>query len=392
MKKSVAAVTVSLFACLMLFQNCGGGLKAASVAGDASGASGTPDPTGPDPVLPGTTSFAKGDAFNYNSVGNKSQMVQAQLDALGYATYTAGSKAIAINAQGLGYVSRKTGGTQADANTTALEGCFALGGSPCALLAVGDVFEVSSTSLPTAYTYSLSAPTAINAASIPFVMPNLRASIANQYNAATGPKALAISVDGAYVWITASDTTPVTSLAEARRVALERCELNAAITPCTLFAENSTVVMNPAAINRTPIIEYGRTTIGASLPGMKDAHYNQFVSTYLASVNGSTVFGAIYIGSDGSGGMAYNTNANTANTTALDFCNANVNSGYVCYKYATSLTVQSPAPNLIGLKNFPVPHCKSVPRATCAAHKAMGCASGLMYTMNGATPALENCL
>lgn len=391
MKKSVAALAVSLIACLLLFQNCGQGLKAASWSDSNSGASGNPEPTPPGPVLPGNPNFAKGDAFNYNSVPNKSQMVQTQIDSLGYATYT-GTKAIAINAQGLGLVIRKGTATPADTNALALEGCYALTNSPCALLASGNLFEVSSANLPTSYTYSMPAPTGLNAASLPFVMPNIRASLLATYNAAASPKALVISVDGAYNWASASDPTPVTTLAEARRVALERCELNASITPCTVFAENSGVVFDPSALNRSPVIDYSRTQLMTNVPGMKDAHFNSVVQPYLANVNGATTRGVIYIAGDGAGGMAYNPNAATAEANALNFCNMNVNAGFTCFRYAIDRNIQNIASQLFAVKNFLAPHCKSVPRANCAAHRAMGCAPGMYYTLNGALPALENCL
>jgi hypothetical protein len=393
MRITVAALAAGALAVLLMFQNCGQGLQSASIAGSNSGASGTPPPDGGILVPPpGGTSFAKGDAFNYNSLPNKSQMLQTQIDQLGYTAY-AGVKAIAVNAQVLAYIARKGSGVQSDANTSALEGCFALGGgSPCALIAVGDKFEISSADLPASYTFTMTAPTALTGASIPFVMPNIRNSIASMYGSASSPKALVFSVDGAYNWVTASDTPAVTTLAEARRVALERCELNAAVTPCTVFAENDTVVFNPAAINRTPAIDYARTAVMTNVPGMKETHYNSLVQPYLTNVNGTTVHGVIYIAGDGAGGLAYNSSATTAETNAKNFCEANVSSGFTCFRYAVDKTVQSVAANLFALKNFPVPHCKSVPRATCAAHRAMGCGPGMYYTMNGTAPALENCL
>lgn len=396
MRNYVIVAASCVAACLLAFQNCGRGMQSASWTGDNNGSSSLSlptliPPTTTLPVSPPAT-FAKGDTFNYASVPNPTPMMQTQIEKLAYSAYT-GTKAIAVNAQGLGFVVRKDGGTQSDANKMALEGCFVLGGgSPCALLAVGDKFEVSSSELAASYTFTMTAPSTISAATIPFVMPNLRASIGDLYTRAAAPKALVFSVDGAYMWVTASDSTPVTSVAEARRVALERCELTAAITPCTVFAENSTVVFNPTAINRTPVIDYSRTTLMTNVPGMKDAHFTSIVQPYIDSVDGTLVRGSIYIAGDGAGGMAYNVNAATAETNAKSLCEMNVAAGFSCFRYALDKNVQNVALNLFALKSFPELHCQVVPRASCAAHKAMGCNGGNYYVMDGATPKLQSCL
>ncbi len=394
MKKTVAVLSLSVFACLLMFQNCGKKMSAASIAGSNSGLGGTPLPTEPLPGLPGlpgATSFAKDEAFSYASVPNKSPMVQTQIEAMGYANFTS-PKAIAINAQGLGFVSRRTDASQTVTDRLALEGCYALTSSPCALLASGDKFAISSADLPAAYTFTITAPLSVSETTIPFVIPGFRTALATAFNQAAAPKVLAISVDGAFSIVTGSDATPATTLDEARRVALERCELSAVVTPCTVFAENSAVPFNPANINRTPVIDYAKTQIMTSLPGVKDSHFASIVTPYLAAVNGVAARGVIYLAADGAGGFAYNTVAATAETAALNFCSANVSAGYSCFRYAIDKNVQSMAANLRALKSFPLPHCKSVPRATCAAHRAMGCGPGMYYTMNGMTPALENCL
>lgn len=396
MRNYVIVAASCITACLLAFQNCGKGMQSASWTGDNNGASSTPlpvliPPGTTTPTTPANPTFNKGDAFNYASLPNPTPMLQTQIEKLGYGSYT-GSKAIAINVQGLGFVARKGTATQADTNKMALEGCFALGGGlPCALIATGDKFELSSSALSSAYTFTMTAPTAINAATIPFVMPNIRASIGELYSQAASPKALVFSVDGAYIWVTGSDSTPVTSVAEARRVALERCELTAAITPCTVFAENSSVVFNPSSINRTPVIDYSRTALMTNVPGMKDAHFSSIVQPYIDAVDGVNVRGSIYIAGDGAGGMAYNTSAATAETNAKNLCEMNVSAGFTCFRYALDENVQNVALNLFALKNFPELHCQTVPRANCAAHKAMGCNGGNYYVMDGATPKLQTC-
>lgn len=378
---------------VLAFQNCGTKGPGAIADNNSSGGSGQPPPgPGGNPPI-GNENFKKGEAFNYAYIPNKSQMVEVMINVFGYYGYS-GAKAVAIASSGLGFVTRKAAGAQDDANRTALEGCFAIsGGQPCALVAVGNAFNLNRNDLNNSYTFTMSQPLTIDANSLPFINLNNRATVAAQYNASLSPKALAVSVDGAYAWVAHTTQFPITSVQEARRVAMERCEMMAALSPCTLVAENSTVVFNPALINRTPLVEYLRLTMANNIPGMRDQVFSQAMTNdYLPKVAINTNRGAIYITADGKGGYGISTTESVADADALQACQQ-VQGNFPCFKYAVNNVVQNIAPNLTAIKFFSLEtHCKSVPRLNCAHHKAMGCPGGMYYTTATGPVVLENCL
>lgn len=381
----------SLAASLVFFQNCG---KKPARNSEGVGSSSQPPPLTPDiPGFVGPVDFLRGQAFNYDYVPNKSQMVQTMLDVLGYNSHT-GGKAVAITADGLGYVSRKYAGMQADADRTALEGCFAIsGGKPCVLLASGYNFNLNKADLASSYTFTLSTPTSLVAEQVPFVDSNARTQLINDYKAAPTPKAIAISLDGAYAWVANTPQFPIASANEARRLALERCEMMAAFTPCTLFAQDAQPVFIPTQINRTPTIDYSRSVMNTNIPGMRDAVFiTNMTNDYLPQVTQQNKVGAVYITADGRGGYATNTAAVTADTDARNACEASKIT-YPCFRYAINQNVQNLASNLVAIAQFSIStHCRAIPRQTCAHHKSMGCPAGSYYTLSNGSVALENCL
>jgi hypothetical protein len=284
----------------------------------------------PDPVVPTGPAWAKGSPFNYDDLPStmKSQMVRVQLNALGYAGFT-GLKAVAITADGLGLVRRGHGTmTQDDVNKNALEGCYAIsGGKACSLIAAGDTWNVSGADLATSFLYTLPVPTAINAASIPFIAPSEATALASAYNAAAMPKAIALSLDGSYFWVADTTDKPLANVDEAKRLALERCELGAAAIPCTLFAQDNAVVFNPVAINRALIIDYARTTLMTNIPGMRQSDFTSVMQNdYLKNVGKG---GAVYITADGHGGYVFGLAGGAAaiDSTAKANCNNQIAGG-----------------------------------------------------------------
>ncbi|NJL24880.1 MAG: hypothetical protein HC902_06710 [Calothrix sp. SM1_5_4] len=404
MKRSttLVAIITLVASVLVFFQNCGEGFRSQgayfedSSSGGGSGSNGSGgggsngDPnTGPQ--------WAKGDNFNYSSLpaNYQSQMVQVQITETAYMTNT-GPKAIAISADGLGFV--RHGGmsnqTQAQINQAAQQACYAIsGGKPCALLAVGNVFNVSRNDLNNSFTYSLPLSTTVNS-NIPFVNANQASAIASSYNAAPSPKAMALSLDGSYFWIAHSTAEPLSSLDEAKRIVLERCELAAATIPCVIYAENASVTFNPLAINRTPVIDYARTEVATNIPGMRQTVFNTVIQNdYLRQVNGTSVFGSIYISADGRGSMSYNSSATTADNDAKSRCTQGASAEFPCFKYATNKTIASLTQSLVSVKTYGMNlHCKVVPRASCAAHLALGCpAGGSYYVAQAGSIALQTC-
>jgi hypothetical protein len=343
------------------------------------------NPPPPPPPPPPPVPFKQGDAFDYSLVSPSSQMVATMLTGFGYAA-SAAPKAVAINSAGLGFVSIKAGGTQADADRTALEACFIIGGrQPCASLASGNTFAVDESALPSQFTFTLAAPTAL--AQMPYVIDTVRTSDATTYTALNKLKAIAISLDGTVAAINSTDT--IASQAEANRIVLERCEMKATMTPCTLFAEGATIVFDPTTTNWAPQIDYSRRTVQIDLPGTTAANYTAHIPAYLTGL-AQGYQGSIYIAADGDGGDAWQTNAATADATALGFCNQHVTAGFRCFKYASDRTIVMGPTSLAAYATSAV-HCNSMPRVDCAAHKSMGCAAGSHYTTHAGGVTLEAC-
>ena len=375
---------------LFVFQNCSAPLPAnlSSSAASTSGTAGTPPVVVPPP--PSGPTWAKGDAFDYSTIPAiyQSQMVQTQITELNYAAY-AGLKAIAITSNGLGFVKLGPAGyTQAEVNKIALDACFTISrGLPCGLLATGNAFESASSALPTMFTQSMNNPTLIT--DVPFVRPADAAAKIATYNAGLTPKAIAVSLDGTIFSIANEATKPLIDISEAERLVMERCEMGSSRIPCTLFASNSTVVFNGANANRSIVIDYAQTVLGARIPGMRASQFaSNIQNVYLPNVNGGQT-GAIYITATGTGGDAFGAGAASQ---ALSFCNSNMNDGFACFKYATNKVLEPLLPNLISYKTGMNLHCKVVPRQTCAMHLALGCpAGGKYYTYQSGVIALELC-
>ncbi len=330
--------------------------------------------------------FKAGDSFDYALVSAPTQMVATMITGFGYHA-SAAPKAIAINAVGLGFVSIKPGGGEGDAERTALEGCYAIGGSsPCALLARGDLFAVNEHGLADAFTFRIAAPATL--ADLPFVTTSVRTTDMAAYAAMGGIKAVAVSIDGT-IAIRAS-TTIIGNQAEANRVLLERCEMRAALTPCMLFATANTPVLDVNHVTVVPQIDFARTVVQTNLPGTTDRNFSANIPAYMNDLN-SGLSGSIYLAADGAGGTGTAANASSARSTALANCNLRATPGYPCFPYATNRTITYPATELAAFKLSRDVHCLAMPRLDCAAHKAIGCQGGMFYTTHGGSVALEAC-
>lgn len=387
---SIAAVL--LFSSLVFFQNCGArSNKAAEATGQS--AEPLPDPSVPGPA--GSSDFKKGQLFNYDYIPAKTQMVQNMIDSLGYYAHS-GAKAVALAPNGLGFVTRRAAGLQDDASRSALEGCFAIsGGKPCSLVAVGYNFAVDLAEIGTSFDFTMATPApGLSGEKVPFLLTATRNQLIQEYKMAASPKALAIALDGTYSYVAHTAQFPILSPNEARRLALERCELSAAFSPCTVFAQDDQIVFNPLQLNRTPVIDYTRTQLATNIPGMRDQVFtNNMTNDYLPKVTTQGLSGAIYITADGRGGYSTNASAATVDGDAKATCDAN-KVIYPCFRYAINQGIQNFAGNLVAISQYSInTHCKSMPRQSCANHRQMGCPPGSYYTMSGSggLPALENC-
>lgn len=343
-----------------------------------------PEDAPPAPVDTPPDRFTAGEPFDYGLVSPQSQMVATMLVAWSYDTSTA-PKAIAINAHGLGFVSIKPNSAEGDADRTALEGCFVLGGGlPCVLLAHGDLFAVADHALALADSFGFRLASPATLADLPFVTTKVRADT-SAYAARAGIKAIAVSVDG----ITSiSNGEGVSSQTEVNRIMLERCEMQAALTPCMLFATGNTPVLDVNRPTFVPQIDFARTTVQTNLPGTTDQHFNQFIPSYLADVNAG-LNGAIDLAPRGQG-AAYT--GGNASANALTNCTSHLKPGDPpCFPYATGRTITFKAKDLAAFKASADVHCRAMPRTDCAAHKAIGCSAGMLYTTHTGSVALEAC-
>ncbi len=329
----------------------------------------------------GRAAFRAGEAFDYARVAKRSQMVETMLQVFGYATSTA-PRAVAVNAEGLGFVAVHAGATQEENELIAKQACFVIGGArPCALLAKAGTFAVDEEKLTPDFV--LAKPAALS--ELPFMTPAAAAAVATAYNAAPNPKALAIGLDGTVG--TGYRATPTglapSSAADAMRVALERCEMQSRFSPCTVFISGATVSFDPVAPRLEPTIDYGRRTLATNLPGSMAGAWTTIQSDYLSDVPPQS--GSIYLSRKGAGGYFTSASAATADAEALEICNARA-SGEPCFKYATNRNIVFGTGDL--LANAPgnvALHCKAVPRASCAVHRTMGCATSGDYYLGDAT-------
>lgn len=341
--------------------------------------------------------WAKGDAFDVKLLPAKyaSQMLTTIVAQRKYLSMTS-TRALAISASGHGMMSAFTGGVQSQINVAAQQACFVIsGGQPCALLAIGDKFAVSSEDLPKMFTYKVEKPTKVSATTIPMVPPQVAKNASDWYATAVKPKALVISLTGAWYGASSPGAVKHANAAAAAKHAMERCELSSALSPCIIFAQDDTVMFNPVAINRSPALNYAQTAVPKNLPSISPLVMDgrRFTEEYLNKVNGTTLHGAVFISGNGAFGWATNSNANSAVASAKSVCERHLEAGETCFRYATNKTVLPLVNNLHARTEASrsVVHCKVVPRLNCAAHKTMGCGAGPAYTTHSGKVVLETC-
>ncbi|MGE4131632.1 MAG: hypothetical protein AB7F86_08330 [Bdellovibrionales bacterium] len=373
------------------FQSCGPKKSGGSPVQSASAQNNLPDINPAIPGPPGEPEFKRGDLFNFEYIPSYAQMIKNLMNVFEYYPYE-GAKAVALAANGLGFVSRKKQGAWEDAKQAALEGCYVIsGGQPCTLLAVGYNFVVDHDKLSSSFTFTIPQPSTVSGSTLPFLSLDIREAVANGYNAGALPRALAVSLDGAFSYVVNSTQSAIGSTAEAVRLAMERCEMAAALSPCILFSYDNQVVFNPKVLSLVAQIDYLRTTLSVNIPGLRDQVFSgPITSDYIAQVQGGK-HGVIYLSADGRGAYSVNANAGVAESEAKQSCEAAqpVNR---CFRYAVDMAIQDVRPNLAGVFRFGLDlHCKSVPRASCEEHKKMGCPPGTYYTTAQGHVDLENC-
>jgi hypothetical protein len=316
-----------------------------------------------------TAIFSVGDSFNGQDLVSSGSFVDSMVERVGYVTYGSG-KAIAVASSGLGYVAL-TGGTNLEAERMAVESCNLLATDSCALIISGNSFVIDSTDVLNNMEYKLDGlkGKAFSASEIPMASTAKRdtAMVRNFMNA-PGNKALAVSITGALY--AAYTTTHTLSESDVSRMAVQRCELESAITPCVLYALNTRVEFNPRGWMKKGSINYSNNDVLALPPPASRATALTSITTLLDEVGQKKY--AIYATPNGYGYFGRHDNDNAeAEKLAKGYCEAGVH-GSRCILYASTRGVHINPEDSKAKMNFNGLYCKS-PRYSCADHRAAGC-------------------
>jgi len=360
----------------------------------APGQVGTSDTeVGPGPATGGAsngtkvaTDFKKGQPFDAKLLTG-SQMITALVASQKYGSVST-PKAIAVNQDGLGMVTvHAQDSTQGDADRSALQACFVIGGGkPCALLASGGTFSVDKAALGNGGTYQFSLSTPRTIAEAPFVAPKELTKYSGPYTAFGGPKALAISLDGTVISVL---DRGLGNQVEADRLALERCEMAAKMIPCMLMASGARISFNPTAGGwklRGSYRAVDLTTRGIVVPGLSAEAIDDLadgIRSYTDRVEDDGTGIVYFTPKTGRYGWATPENNLIAGkdykASAKDHCEAFDGAGtciVLVEGLQLALTPQKLGPFVSG---FELAHCKAMPRENCEAHKTAGCSGGGNY-------------
>ncbi|MGH1468135.1 MAG: hypothetical protein ACRBBP_04540 [Bdellovibrionales bacterium] len=367
------------------FQNCSGlssadyGSNSDTVSQGESGLIPVGDTTGDtDTTVEAnglTAIFADGDRFTGQTLVASGSFLDSLIDRIDYETYS-NSKAIAVATSGLGYAAL-TAGNSAEAERMAVESCNLLSGEACALIVSGNLFVVNSTTAFAAKEYKLNGykDKAFNRGEIPMSASRVRSSsVVTNFINAPGHRALAISITGG-VYSVYTATNSLTR-PEVKRMALQRCELEAAIVPCVLYAVNETVVFDPMSWIKNSSINFSNNNVVAEPPPASRYGALTAIENLLDEVDREKY--AIYITPSGYGYFGrHATDVEEARSEALAYCEAGVH-GSRCIPYASSTGINLSPDDLKAKSNFSELFCKTV-RYNCAAHLEMGCVRGAQY-------------
>lgn len=369
------------------FQNCSG-LSSADFGSDNSvvsqGESGI-IPIGGPPTIGGTETtvelesltvvFSSGENFVGQNLIASGSFLDTLIDKIGYENYSTG-KAIAVARNGLGYAAL-TESSNSEAERMAVESCNLLSGTACAIIVSGNLFMVNSRDAFTSEDYIIGdySGRVFNRSEIPMSATRVRDSaVVSNFINAPGYTALAISITGG-VYSVYSTTDSLTK-SEVRRMAVQRCELEAAITPCILYAEDDTVVFNPAVWVKSNSISFSNNNVSALPPPASGDGALDIIQKLLTEVGRDKY--AIYITPSGYGYFGRDaTDVEAAKAEALAACNAGAH-GTRCISYASSTGVSLSPDSLNAKMSYADFFCKTV-RYNCSAHLDMGCTRGAQY-------------
>lgn len=378
---------------LMTFQNCAQDPNRAEIA-QALSESNSDSPVEDTESLPPEDVtllactdcvFSVGEPFNYSKVANKSMMLGTFIQLDRYLTNQSGLKAIAISSSGLGYVARKFPTeidpvTEEDIRRIALQGCFLVSaGESCALLAVGNQFVVDSETLndPATFAYRIDDALLFEVEGLPFMPLITSRRVLAEYSALQNPKALAISIDGGFEYVSARDGV---DLEEAKRVTLQRCELRSRNSLCLTAAINETLTFELNRNSFVSAVPWQQTTLSLpSIPSVAGTTARNRINAYIEAVKllpGGN-FSSLAISRNGRNMVAYST-VSQAEADSQAYVNCRDTESrpnvYTCATYSQGLNVVLDPRNIVrGYSYSKNIYCHATPRLSCAAHREAGC-------------------
>jgi hypothetical protein len=326
--------------------------------------------------------FTQGQAFTGQTIVNINSFIDSLISRLDYENYTLG-KAIAIAENGLGYAAL-TDGSNSEASRMAVESCNLLTGDSCALIVSGNSFVINRADITSSLTYRLDGLTGgtFSMSAIPMASASRRdtATVRNFINA-PGNKALAVSITGGL--FSAFTTTSSLTVADVSRMAVQRCELESAVTPCILYAVNTRVEFNPRAWLKRSSIDFANNNVLAVPPPASRSGSLTSIQTLLNETAQQQRYG-IAITPNGFGYFGrHATSTDSARQAALDLCEAGVH-GSRCILYASSAGVDIAPIATIAKRDFSTLFCRTV-RSSCAEHLALGCNTRGQYWVQDTT-------
>lgn len=364
-----------------LFQNCGEGLVAIKQSSFGE-----------------ENLFRKGDVFTTEKLPSSSRMLMGFIEEYGYNDSGSGStKAIAIAQNGYGYASVGQGLNQTEESQIAILACNVLTGSPCALIAETNRFVVDARQLKDEpekiFIVPKSPGAGLTLKKTPFIGETVEGMPAflETYASKSGFKAIAVGIDGTISPAYTHDDDHIQSEEEAKRMALETCEMSSTVVPCLLFAVGNEVVFDWTNQLGKLSINYGKKTVATSIPGMTDEHFNDYTLNFWSKYPASQV--AVYINIDGAAGYGADVAASVAQKEALDYCkNAADTSGSKesCFLYAFNSQIMMTASQIYAYRFSTKLHCHSIPRASCEEHAAVGCTDPGTYYISAGSETTES--
>lgn len=375
---------------LLVFQNCSGfsssnyGASSETVSEGQGGTIEGVIPVGggsktPQPVKPSNglaITFQKDEIYQGQVLVDRSSFVDTLAKKFDYTSYKLG-KAIAITLNGLGYVAMTDTNDGVDASRMALESCNLLSGRACAVILVGNKFVINSADIEKNLDYVLKdfKGKDFRSSEIPMASKKLReTALVKNYIRATGHKAMALSITGG-IYATYTPDWSYT-VEEAKRMALQQCELESALVPCILYAVNKEVVFEPLVWNKKARINYGNTDIKKIPPPAQKTKSLGVIKNFLNKAGSEKYAIAMsplsygYFGQDKS-------DEKKAVAEAMQKCQKGVHNSR-CILYAKMDKIVFGSKDLKAKKNFGDLICKTV-RYDCDEHKKMGCPMGESY-------------